>query len=351
MSATGSLIQHGTVALFGIAERSFLAFAVLAFTALCFIDAPFGRFVPKRFSINGNVGWLLMELVSPLGFLSALASPLTSTPLSSKDLPTFARLKGVFFALPLARKILVVCFLVHYFNRAVVSTLRNPGRARMHAAVPLAAAFFNSLNGGLQGFNMAGGISPSSKFNTEWGLATKSSSLPIYVFGIVLFLSGFAANIACDEVLYDLKRTRSKTSRLVSPREKYGIPKGFLYSYPFGGVSHPSYTAEWLEWTGFVLAASALAPSAFPLQALEAATRAGGGFWITIFPPPAAAVLKNVPKALWPLKGWALQPPALFLWNEIAVMAPRAVSGHRWYKRTFGAEWPKKDCRSRRVLT
>ncbi len=57
---------------------------------------------------------------------------------------------------------------------------------------------------------------------------------------------------------------------------------------------YPHYATEWLEWTGYWLVGGL----------------AGLGWWGT--------------PAMW------------FVINEIAVMAPRAVGGLRWYEAKFG---------------
>ncbi|KAL8279127.1 hypothetical protein RQP46_008383 [Phenoliferia psychrophenolica] len=336
-SLTGAF-SHGSAGWYGFAQRVFALFALTAGPACCFVDAPFGRFPgSSRLVVNGNWGWLIMEIVSPISFCYALASPISSAaPFPS--IPTLSHLTATFLALPIARRVLASLFLVHYLNRSIISTFRNPGRAPMHISVPLAAIFFNILNGSLQGFFIGGGIGTAG--TSGWGLNDNAWAAPLFGVGVTLWAGGFVSNIICDEILYTIKRSRPTPPPGATPKERYAIPTGFLYSSPFGGVSHPAYSTEWVEWTGYCLATFALAPSLFPAEVLAGA--APGQFWMTIFPPPKGAMLVRVPKGLWPLQGWALQPPALFLLNEVSAMLPRAYSGHQWYKRTFGKDWPKE---------
>ncbi|KAK4704864.1 hypothetical protein P7C70_g1352, partial [Phenoliferia sp. Uapishka_3] len=312
-SLSGAL-KYGSVGLYGAAQRIFIAFALTSGPASSLIDAPFGRYLPasRRLTVNGNIGWLVMEIVSPLCFVLALASDVAPTSPFFR-LPSLSDLSDTFSSLPIARRILASLFLVHYLNRAVISTFRNPGRARMHISVPLAAIFFNILNGSLQGFYIGGGAGANNGGNdlVGWGLRDTAWSTPLFLAGVTLWTGGFISNIICDEILYSCKRSRPTPPLTATPKERYSIPRGFLYDRPFGGASHPAYFVEWIEWTGYMLSTFALAPTLFPLEAL--ANAGPGKAWITVFPPPPGAMLNQVPKALWPLQGWAFQPPALFL--------------------------------------
>lgn len=89
-----------------------------------------------------------MEIISPLFFLIALCTPLTSSPLtfSSSLLPSLAKVVETFKGLPRGRAIIAGLFLVHYANRSLVSSWRNPARGRMHISVSFALLllFFQS---------------------------------------------------------------------------------------------------------------------------------------------------------------------------------------------------------------
>lgn len=212
---------------------------------------------------------------------------------------------------------------------------------------------FNLVNGFLLGTYLSGSLEPRTSSNPS-GL--QPALTPLFLLGLALFATGFASNIYSDEILYLLKRSRPPPPPAATPRQRYAIPHGFLYSYPFGGVSHPAYLSEWIEWTGFMLCTFALVPAAFP-------GKVQGSIFASLWrgrPGRVRAMVKEVPAVLRPLQGWCLQraffhaffgmregaderaAPALFLWNELAAMLPRAWSGHAWYRRVFGAEFPKE---------
>ncbi|SCZ91418.1 BZ3500_MvSof-1268-A1-R1_Chr1-2g01396 [Microbotryum saponariae] len=350
--ARGLRGDHGVVGLYGAVQRLFITFGLTAGPASFIIDAPFGRWSDHSFlSVNGNFGWLLMELVSPLSFMVAMtispSSSISQIPKSlTWDLP-FSILNA-FTSLPRARALLSFMFLVHYLNRAVISTVRNPGRARMNIAVPLSAMLFNLANGGTMGFWISGGEATNGTNTTHaWGLRNDSWALLVFAIGVNLWLFGFVGNVVCDEMLYDLKRKKVKSSgrtleqrKKMSPRERYSIPKGFLYDY----ISHPSYFTEWIEWIGFAIASLCLAPSPFPGLALASIDSPTLKTTLSSLLGRSAspyALLRGVPPALRPFSQWYLQPPMIFVMQEILVMLPRAVSGHKWYQATFGEEWPK----------
>ena len=108
-------------------------------------------------------------------------------------------------------------------------------------------------------------------------LAPRGVDLKV-VFGVLLFLAGFAINLHSDAVL----------RRLRKPGETgYAIPYGGLYRW----VSCPNYLGELPEWIGFAIAA-----------------------WT--FPALAFAVF------------------------TFANLFPRAVAHHRWYREKF-PDYPK----------
>ncbi|GAA5935214.1 hypothetical protein JCM3775_007235 [Rhodotorula graminis] len=337
--------HHGTLGLYAAVQRLFCAFGCFALPGSLLLDAPFGRFGTwsNALTVNGDLGWLVMEAFAPLTFLCALALPLTTTPLSRHTLLACASPSTIvraFLALDRPRQLLATLFLVHYSNRSVIGTLRNPGRAPMHLVIPVLSALFNFANGGTLGAWLSAG-------GRTAGLGLKAhspSSRALFALGVGLWAAGFAGNIFHDEHLYALKRAKqrslakgkAKASSSSSgsgsgssaaqgdnkppAHERYSIPTRGLYAL----VSHPSYLCEWVEWSGFALAALQLAPAPFPSSTSAAAAARG---------------------VLQPLAQWYLQPPVLFVLQEVAAMLPRARSGHAWYKRTFGAEWERKGAR------
>ncbi|KAG6809842.1 hypothetical protein H0H92_014534, partial [Tricholoma furcatifolium] len=122
-------------------------------------------------------------------------------------------------------------------------------------------------------------------------------------------------------ILLNIRRNaRSKgKARDGDGTEHYSIPQGGLYSL----VSYPNYLCEWIEWAGFALAA---APIPFPTLSLNP------------FSPFEAlkAVIQAPASSFAPM----LTPPYIFLLNEVLLMLPRAVRGHKWYHSRFGASYP-----------
>ncbi|MBN1577965.1 MAG: DUF1295 domain-containing protein [Chitinispirillaceae bacterium] len=104
-------------------------------------------------------------------------------------------------------------------------------------------------------------------------------AVPRFWAGILLFTTGFVIHAHSDRVLRTLRRRGEG---------EYLVPHGGL----FRRVSSPNYLGEMVEWTGFAI-------------------------------------------ATWSLAGLAF---ALF---TIANLLPRAISNHRWYRRTF-ADYPKE---------
>ncbi|GAA5992029.1 hypothetical protein JCM5350_006256 [Sporobolomyces pararoseus] len=340
-----------TVGLYCTLQRCFIAFGILS--PVCFfIDAPFGKFTAKSnlFTMNGSLGWFLMEIVSPLAFVLSL--PLGQSSAFPSSTNYLSMISTTIRCLPLARKILAALFLLHYLNRSTISTLQNPSRARMNLLVPLSAVIFNVMNGTTMGMWIGGGYSPSSRdLQGGRGLREGSKYQVLFVVGVLMWFMGFCSNIYHDQVLYDLKREKlklktesakpldPKARSSVSPRSeglyrdpktRYSIPprsKG-LYRY----ISHPSYSSEWFEWLGFLLASISLSTAPFPPIPLHFSSSS----------PSLTAALST----MTPFREWYLQPPALFLWQEIGVMLPRARAGHKWYEKTFGKkEWQEKGQR------
>ncbi|KAM0793792.1 hypothetical protein ACM66B_001208 [Microbotryomycetes sp. NB124-2] len=380
--------DYGSAGLYGSLQRVFGLASLLALPLCLVINAPFGKWSPSssKLTVNGNLGWLVMELVAPLTFVHAILQPLTTvqvspwptTPLTLSKLEqsfayiSFERFQKVYTSLPLARRVLATMYLVHYVNRSILSSIRNPNRARMSLLVPLFAILFNLANATLLGLFLQGGFADLQDDRHQkdtWGIKVDQGrhhgdrdwNVGLFWFGIFVWAAGFVGNIVCDEMLYSLKRQASKEAKdnrqgskgaddkqsTSHASSRYKIPRGFLYDY----VSHPSYFCEWIEWTGFVIACLTLQPS--PLyttltsqsklkQLLNAHLKPAAQRGLTL------KLLRGLPKHLRPLNlsgreewSWIVEPPALFLWAEVAAMLPRAIRGHEWYKQTFGNEWPR----------
>lgn len=236
-----------------------------------------------------------MESFSLVSFAYAfLRSPLSPTrigsspPLTLTHPPTF----------------LAALYVIHYVNRSFISPLRTPSRSKSHVIVVLFGITVHLLNGSLLGTYLS---SPAAEKYLAGAFAR-----PMFWAGVGLWALGMVGNVWHDEILLDIRRkakakgkgramtskTRSKLSNEDAShhQEYYAIPHGALYKL----ISYPNYLCEWLEWTGFALAAS-------PLPSLAS----------------FAQLLATV------------SPPWLFLSMEVFTMLPRAWRGHRWYHNSF----------------
>lgn len=219
--------------------------------------------------------WMAMEIVSPAAFLYTLSSaPLGSS--KSLNKPSM---------------ILAALYLIHYTNRAVINPLRTPSRSKMHISVLLSAVLFNSINGSLMGAYIS-----SSAAQVYLSRAFERSS---FWAGVAAWTIGFVGNVYHDEILLNIRR-KAQDKKTEDAKPHYAIPYGGLYRF----ISYPNYFSEWVEWTGYAVAAA-------PVPALLS-----GG--ITL-----------------------MSPPWLFVWNEVLLMAPRAWRGHKWYHSKF-PDYPKE---------
>ncbi|KAJ3800557.1 hypothetical protein GGU11DRAFT_742363 [Lentinula aff. detonsa] len=292
----------------GIYDAARKVFTIVGVTSLpgsFIVNAPFGRFAPQSESltVNGRLGWVLMEVWSPLGFIYAIYH----SPLSNKAAK-----------LSMPQMILIGCFLIHYLNRGFISPARAPSRSRMHVFMPLTGLFLNTTNGGLLGSYISSPLAhqylqPENTF----------ASLQFYI-GMFLWAVGFLGNFWADEILTDIRRKgvlRGKEGKISNGTEYYGIPNGFLYRW----ISFPNYLCEWVEMFGWALAAAPVPR----LADVEWLLTPSGIYSMVLTTPPS----KFAP---------TLTPPWIFLLVELCLMIPRAYKGHQWYKQKFGDAFPKE---------
>lgn len=261
-----------------------------------FINAPFGRFTPKRkfltfdgtFSSSigipltcflGIKSWMIMEIVAPITFVTTLRkAPLQKWSGPASHAPKIS---------PTA-SFLAFLFLAHYTNRAILSPLRSPSRSRAHIIVTLCGITFNLINGYLLGAYLS---SPEAK-NVLWFRLGDVK----FLLGAFCWSFGFVGNVVHDELLLKIRRNQKRKAK---QREDQGKDAGEHYAIPFGlffkYVSFPNYLCEWVEWVGFALMAS---PDDY------------------------------------------FTPPWVFFYGEILTMLPRAWRGHQWYHQKF-PDYPK----------
>ena len=208
MSDTEQQIFH-LLQIFGIVT------AIIVFFALFFIVAPYGRHTRKGWGpqINARAGWVIME------FPSALALALCFVAGNGTQ-PTFAWA-------------FIVMWLAHYGYRTFVYPFRLRAKNKTTPLTIVASAIvFNVFNGYLNGRYL--GVH-ASEYTTAWLLQ------PQFIFGALLFVTGWAINFHSDEILLKLRNAND---------QGYKIPQGGLYRW----VSCPNYLGELIEWCGFALA-------------------------------------------------------------------------------------------------
>jgi len=222
---------------------------IASFILLQFVTAPYGRHVKKGWGpeISNKLGWVIMEAPS---FFIILYFYLSSNQSNYASVISFL-------------------WLAHYLNRTFIYPfrIRTKGK-KMPLIIVGSAIFFNCMNAGLNGYFLANLESYEIDSFYHWN----------FIFGLLLFISGFIMNQKSDHILIHLRK----------PGEtNYKIPTGFLFKY----VSCPNLFGELIQWTGFVIIA------------------------------------------------WNLPALSFLVWTG-ANLIPRALGHHKWYKTHF-AEYPK----------
>lgn len=202
-----------TYELFNGFTWAWIIIALVIFSVLLFITAPYGRHTKTTWGplIDNKIGWFLMEffvLVVLYFFL------LTGTN-----------------SISMANGIIAAFFTLHYINRSIVFPLRiKTSGKKMPVLIMLMGMGFNLVNGFLLGYFLGN----FRTYPVEW-LAS-----PQFTIGTVLFFMGMYINIQSDNILINLRE----------PGETgYKIPQQGLFSY----VSCPNLFGEVLEWAGFAI--------------------------------------------------------------------------------------------------
>ncbi len=203
-----------------------LAFAAISFPMLLVVTAPYGGRHGRSGwgpSLPARLGWVVMELPSPLCFALAFAQGSHA----AEELPLF------FLGL----------YQIHYLQRTFVFPLLMRGTGKRNPLATLAMAFgFNIVNGTINGL----AVSEIASYGSGW-LAD-----PRFWIGTTLFLGGYAINLHSDAILRGLRK----------PGESgYKIPHGGAFRW----VSSPNYLGEIIEWTGWAIATWTFAGLAFAI--------------------------------------------------------------------------------------
>lgn len=207
-------------------QWGWIGIGVLVFAGLFFVTAPYGRHTRSGWGpqIEARLGWVIMEITSPLFLcLSYFVG-----------LPYFNPVTLLF----------VLLWVGHYVNRSLLYPLRmKNGRRPMPLSVVAMAAFFNLVNGYLNGrhLNVAG-----DRYTASW------LTDPRFLAGAALFFSGMVINLRSDGIL---RRLRDETE------SGYKIPRGGMFEL----VSCPNYFGEIIEWAGWAVLTWSLAGLTFAL--------------------------------------------------------------------------------------
>ncbi|EFX06309.1 3-oxo-5-alpha-steroid 4-dehydrogenase family protein [Grosmannia clavigera kw1407] len=231
--------------------------------------------VQSVLNIPGRIGWLTMECP---GFLTLMYIMNTLTKQEGID------------DLPWQNKVQVI----HYIYRAILFPLMAPSMSPMHVLVWCMGVIFQLVNATCLGSFLA---AYGPRTAADWRTQLAPWPTLQFVVGITVFYLGLTVNFICDDDLREIRRraalkrddnaSDSNGGSGSAVQKLYLLPDTGLFRY----MLYPHYFAEWVEWTGFYMAA-----------------------------------------------GWGCVPARMFLLNEVAAMLPRAVSGKRWYIERFGAD-------------
>jgi 3-oxo-5-alpha-steroid 4-dehydrogenase 1 len=160
--------------------------------------------------------------------------------------------------LPTPNMILLMLFVGHYINRAIVYPLTlNPHTKRLPLEIVLAAHLYTNINGYIQAQALC-------QFET---FPDDTLRHPQFWLGMIIFGIGVAINWQSDDILRNLRKTTPISTKqqqqqqqqqiqeaggaTIAKKSHYVIPNGGFFRY----VSAPHYMGEILEWTGFAVAA------------------------------------------------------------------------------------------------
>lgn len=194
-----------------------LALAPVVFIVLFFVRAPYGRHLRAGWgpTLDNRLGWFLMELPAVV---------------------VFGGIWWVFAAKAATPLVLFLMWQLHYCHRVFIYpwTLKKGGK--MPLLILLMAVVFNTSNGYLNAWSIAG---HADRYSDAW------LTSPQFLIGVMLFFGGMALNKVSDRQL----------ARLRDSGGGYRVPYGLAYRW----VSCPNYLGEIIQWTGWAIASWSLA--------------------------------------------------------------------------------------------
>ncbi|KAI9259288.1 3-oxo-5-alpha-steroid 4-dehydrogenase-domain-containing protein [Sporodiniella umbellata] len=194
----------------------YASFPFLMVPALMIVNAPYGRFSGKfvfDWSLRGKWSWCLMEIVSPITFISSLY---------------FARPSWTPYQV-----VLTSAWVIHYINRSLVYPYRAHSLSPIHVLAFSCSVLFNTINGYTNGLWIGRHTQPVDS---------------LFCAGLALWTAGFLSNMYHDLLLFRLRKNKT---------QRYFIPQGALFNY----VSCPNYFSELVEWVGFAMATGHSTPA------------------------------------------------------------------------------------------
>lgn len=277
----------------------------------------------------------MMEIVSPLNLLFILYK-----------LPPMVNIAS----LPPWNKLAASLFVLHYFNRAIISPwFSAPSMSPIHFLVASFAMIFNWFNSSIiaawlvgyhvpvvQGYKTDGAPAGPSVASALHGHPPPPVSVRILpVLGVALFVIGMAGNIYSERMFFRLRREEADKRSVAKHKKDDSKAEGNKYSKVyvippsqgvFYSILYPHYVFEWIEWLGFALVGTAVFPSR---QHTITST------YVT---PPVNLAPWLIPTAwLAERLGVPLPLPAvIFVVNAVANMLPHARWGRKWYVEKFG---------------
>lgn len=210
------------IVLFNGIALAWIALAVVLAPIQLFVTAPYGRHAASGWGtrLPNRLGWFLMEFVS-LGIFAGL--------FLAGDAPKSAP-AWIFFA----------AYTAHYIHRSLIFPwMTHTAGKTIPLVIVLGAVFFNTVNGGLNGFYLGTLAAYPESWLTD----------PRFVAGLALFVAGAGMNISSDYTLIGLRKGTTD----------YAIPRGGL----FERISCPNLFGEIVQWSGFALMCWNLAALSF----------------------------------------------------------------------------------------
>lgn len=187
------------------------------------VSAPYGRYTTSRlgFRLGARTAWFLQEIPAFI-------------------VPAFIFIANEESEMSTPAQILLLGFLIHYFNRTFIYSALIRGGKPTPVIIFLSALFFCLANGYMQGAYLVHHSHYEEEYLLSWN----------FVIGMLIFAFGMRTNIVCDSILRNLRK----------PGEtKYVIPRGDMFEY----VSAANLWGEAVEWCGWALACWSIQGFAF----------------------------------------------------------------------------------------